>query len=396
MTRLRNTKPYNKAKSKAEALDNDVSMWDAMAGLTGSTYGGGRDDPVIQFAITNDLEFNTGASASQISAWYGDDDSKFTGAETVLQTGYSRVPLALQAGSVRLGSACSTDVAPTITAVSSGKTSLNVIMGQKVTGITLASPKITLATASGGTYQADHVVITVPLGVLKAGIVTFSPALPATTQSAIDRIGFGNVVKVGLLFNQVFWDNTQYFGLAVDGGLTNAEKFTYFMNVNGAVNRPVLFTFVFGLASTPVEALSDSDAWAQIRVNLVKIFGETAVASGGTPKMWRSTWASDPLFRGAYSYGATGIKSPSDWNNIGQQAYNNQLHFAGEHTNKKYRGTVHGAFFSGHRAACEVLAAQTRSQASASNANSTKFAKTSYAGLIHWLASIWLSFNVAF
>ena len=43
---------------------------------------------------------------------------------------------------------------------------------------------------------ADAVLITVPLGVLKTGSITFSPPLPPRKQGAIDRLGFGALNKV--------------------------------------------------------------------------------------------------------------------------------------------------------------------------------------------------------
>jgi hypothetical protein len=42
------------------------------------------------------------------------------------------------------------------------------------------------------------VVVTVPLGVLKRGAPTFSPALPADRLAAIERLGFGRYEKVAM------------------------------------------------------------------------------------------------------------------------------------------------------------------------------------------------------
>ena len=46
------------------------------------------------------------------------------------------------------------------------------------------------------TYRAEAVLVTVPLGVLKENVITFDPPLPEEKQSAIDRLGFGNLNKV--------------------------------------------------------------------------------------------------------------------------------------------------------------------------------------------------------
>lgn len=43
----------------------------------------------------------------------------------------------------------------------------------------------------------DAVIITVPLGVLKAQSITFDPPLPEWKQQAISNLGFGLLNKVG-------------------------------------------------------------------------------------------------------------------------------------------------------------------------------------------------------
>ena len=61
-------------------------------------------------------------------------------------------------------------------------------------------------TRGGGEgLQADAVLITVPLGVLKAGAVKFAPPLPIWKKEATTRLGFGPIEKVVLLFSRRFW-----------------------------------------------------------------------------------------------------------------------------------------------------------------------------------------------
>lgn len=49
----------------------------------------------------------------------------------------------------------------------------------------------------GRTFAADYVVVTLPVGVLKAQDVEFEPALPTKKTAAIKRMGFGLLDKVG-------------------------------------------------------------------------------------------------------------------------------------------------------------------------------------------------------
>lgn len=49
---------------------------------------------------------------------------------------------------------------------------------------------------SGKSIEADAVVCTVPLGVLKRGKISFDPDLPEEKKQAIDALGYGLLNKV--------------------------------------------------------------------------------------------------------------------------------------------------------------------------------------------------------
>jgi hypothetical protein len=54
----------------------------------------------------------------------------------------------------------------------------------------------TVLCSSGEVFEADQVILTSPLGVLKAGTIAFEPALPDWKKGAIERMGFGLLNKV--------------------------------------------------------------------------------------------------------------------------------------------------------------------------------------------------------
>lgn len=59
---------------------------------------------------------------------------------------------------------------------------------------------------NGVVIDADAVVVTLPLGVLKAGAVEFNPPLPGWKSSAIKKLGYGLLNKVVLVYDKPFWD----------------------------------------------------------------------------------------------------------------------------------------------------------------------------------------------
>ena len=73
------------------------------------------------------------------------------------------------------------------------------------------------------TIKCDAVLCTLPLGVLKQSIaqnpqgllntVSFNPPLPDWKVESIKRLGYGNLNKVVLCFDRIFWDpNNSLFG----------------------------------------------------------------------------------------------------------------------------------------------------------------------------------------
>jgi hypothetical protein len=89
---------------------------------------------------------------------------------------------------------------------------------------------VRLTTSNGNIIDADHVIVTVSMGVLKSNQIAFNPPLPVYKTNAIHDIGefifiyvnisfpgFGTLGKVILVFDQQFWpDEIDEFQLAAD------------------------------------------------------------------------------------------------------------------------------------------------------------------------------------
>lgn len=101
--------------------------------------------------------------------------------------------------------------------------------------------------------KADLVLCTLTLGVLKVSIsplsenqenvVKFYPPLPDWKQQAIQRLGFGNLNKVVLCFDKIFWDqNTNLFGHVGSTTSSRGELFLFW----SISKSPVLLALVAG------------------------------------------------------------------------------------------------------------------------------------------------------
>lgn len=111
-------------------------------------------------------------------------------------------------------------------------------------------------TAGGDSLAFDRLLITAPLGVLKAGDIAFSSPLPEVKQAAITRLGMGLLDKVYLKFEQAFWPaDIDAFGYMGEqhgqlAGWLNLYKYT---------GEPLLIGFSSGSGADALARLSDAE-----------------------------------------------------------------------------------------------------------------------------------------
>ncbi|CAI5943991.1 unnamed protein product, partial [Closterium sp. NIES-65] len=236
------------------------------------------------------------------------------------------------------------------------------VLNFEVTAITrLSSAAVRITgkdTATGATrsYSGDAAIITLPLGVLKAGVVSFSPALSARKQGAIRRVGFGNVNKVFFFYNTTFWPTwaDEYF--IEDAQLPgNRGRWVDWVNLKRAWGMTALEGVAVGSYATRMAQMSEAQCIRDAANKIKAMFPKYKTAKAHA--VWLQRWNLDPYARGAYSYGRLGMKGDGDATgdfNILAEPEQNFL-FAGEHTNGAYRASVHGGYLSGIREAKRVL-----------------------------------------
>ncbi|MEM7434181.1 MAG: NAD(P)/FAD-dependent oxidoreductase [Myxococcota bacterium] len=210
---------------------------------------------------------------------------------------------------------------------------------------------VTVETSSG-VERGSHVVVTVPLGVLKAGAITFSPELPEAKRGAISRLDMGELEKVVLRYDEAFWPDPgtgNFLYLSEQPG-----EFPLIVDYTGfAEGAPTLVGFYCGNYGREVSAMPDED----ISGRLAEIVEEIAGAPGPTPTDIHVTrWKSDPFALGSYIYLPVGATS-ADIQTLAEPVGERVL-FAGEATSLDYNGYVHGAILSGIREAERLLGRQ--------------------------------------
>ncbi len=223
---------------------------------------------------------------------------------------------------------------------------INILLNQRVSKVDYTNTK-TKITHNGTVTEADYVLLTVPLGVLKANTIQFLPALPSPKQTAIQKIGMSCVNKFLLTWNTAFWDDVQYISYTPE----IKDKFNYFVNlkkVNPAANA--LMTFAYANYARQTETMTDAQVIDEIMSHLKDIYGNKIP---NPANMLRTKWQSNENSFGAYSYTAIGTEM-KHFDDLAEEI-DNKVFFAGEHTEIDYFSTAHGAYLSGIREADKII-----------------------------------------
>ncbi|OWM75006.1 hypothetical protein CDL15_Pgr021357 [Punica granatum] len=285
------------------------------------------------------LEYGCAALLKEVSLPYWNQDDVFGGfggAHCMIKGGFSAVVESLGKG-------------------------LDILLDHVVTEISYSSKdseatddhlsQVKVCTSNGREFLGDAVLITVPLGCLKAESIKFLPPLPHWKQSSIKRLGFGVLNKIVLEFPEVFWDDSvDYFGATAEETDHRGQCFM-FWNIKKTVGAPVLIALLVGKAAKDGEHMSPQDHADHAVMVLRKLFGEASVPNPVGSVV--TDWGRDPFSYGAYSYVAIGA-SGEDYDIIGKPV-ENCIFFAGEATCKEHPDTVGGAMMSGLREAVRIM-----------------------------------------
>lgn len=134
-------------------------------------------------------------------------------------------------------------------------------LSHKVTQVAIGGQGVLLDFAPQDSISCDAAIITVPLGVLKAGTIAFEPPLPPFKRAAIARMGMGVLDKLCLRFDQPFWDDATWI-YTPDTGQQRGQ-FNQWLNLHPMLGAPVLVGFNGGSAALALAALDDTALVAQ-------------------------------------------------------------------------------------------------------------------------------------
>ncbi|OTB02324.1 hypothetical protein M426DRAFT_24803 [Hypoxylon sp. CI-4A] len=337
--------------------DHDLDL-DAAAKASDATLGSVIDEAITQyknivdltpqdFRLMNwhvaNLEYSNATNYNHLSigGWDIDAGNEWEGKHTMVVGGYQSVPWGLAHTPSRLDIRKNTDV-------------------KRIFYNPDGSGAARIESEDGFTIEADYVVSTIPLGVLKHNHVKFNPPLPSSKIDTIDRLGYGILNKIILVYNEAFWDTSRdIFGCLRTPNSRHSIKQTDYtsqrgrcfqwFNVSNTSGIPVLIALMAGDAGFDTEHSKNDELVAEATEVLRSVYG------GKVPQPVHSIvtrWGSDKFARGSYSSAGPSMR-PDDYQTMAKPVGN--LFFAGEHTTDTHPATVHGAYLTGLRAASEVI-----------------------------------------
>ena len=217
----------------------------------------------------------------------------------------------------------------------------------------LPSSCIQVKLQNGTILEANAIVCTLPLGILKVepgkpGHVRFVPPLPDIKQKAIQQLGCGLLNKCAMSFSTVFWQDSDFLGLA------DISHSYLVLNAMAYTGKPILVFMYGGAFAADLESWTDAEIVDDCLSVLKKICGKEVPA----PIDYCVTrWGQEQFSKMAFTHIPPGVDGPLQLAAMSEAVYDPVqpgkplIMFAGEHTTPYHPSTIHGAFLSGIREA---------------------------------------------
>ena len=230
-----------------EELDRDISLGAAIDGIV-ARDGDWTPDELrdLDYSVNTTLEHEYAGDVHDLSLFWWDSGSDYDGPDVLFpDTGYEWLPKTLAKG-------------------------LDVRPGHRVRQIEWNPAGGVNVVTDRGAFPVAQAVVTLPLGVLKAGDVEFVPPLPDYKQQAMSRLGMGVLDRLWLRFPRVFWD--------ADADLLGSVsptkgRWCEWYDLSKHTGEPILVGFNAAAHARELEALSDAEVVAEAMATLRTIYG---------------------------------------------------------------------------------------------------------------------------
>ena len=311
------------ARAGAERLEVDVSLAMAVQAFPGWTDADAETRRFLRHYIIDTYEQEYAVDRAEASAWNIHAAREYVGEDVLFPVGIDQLTTYLARG-------------------------LPLRLGQTVTALAPTGDGVRVTLADGSTLEPGHVVVTLPLGVLKSGSVALGEPLAPARQAAINGLGMGLLNKCWLRFDRIAGDADVDW---IEWLSPRDGHWSQWVSLGRALAAPVLLACHAGSQARTIEALGDAATVNGAHDALKAVFG-TAFPAPVAAQITR--WSQDPFARGSCSYHAPGT-SPDSRRALAGADWDGRLVFAGEAAEPQSSGAAHGAYLSGGTAARPIM-----------------------------------------
>jgi monoamine oxidase len=229
----------------------------------------------------------------------------------------------------------------------------NIIYNSKVTTVDYTGNKVVLTTENGTEYQADKVILTVSVGVLKSNAISFNPPLSLEKTTAIQDVEFLPGFKLFVKFSDQFYPDV------ITCETSSGEK-TYYDVAYGKESED----HVLGLLSTGTSAeeyytLGSSDEIVNSVLKELDTYYNGLASQNYVNSYLYKDWSQQAHVQGTWTSDAEASS------NTLNTSIDDKVYFAGETYNEYgisqvngfyiIRGSVQSAILSGYEVVYRVL-----------------------------------------
>ena len=225
----------------------------------------------------------------------------------------------------------------------------NIQYNSPVVSIDYSDNQVSVETLNGTTFDADRVLVTVPIGILKSDKISFNPEINQEKKDAIEEITFYSGIKVVMKFSEKFYPD------AINCEVDNGEKVFYDIAFGQETQNNILGFLCTGDETQKYYDLNSNDEIISSLIHELDLMLDGKASSSYSGEYILENWGQYEFTLGTWTQAFQEKKSNLK---ILNQPLNNKIYFAGEINDPYKQMGVPGAILSGYYSIDKLLTDQ--------------------------------------
>ena len=225
----------------------------------------------------------------------------------------------------------------------------NIQYNSPVVSIDYSDNQVSVETLNGTTFDADRVLVTVPIGILKSDKISFNPEINQEKKDAIEEITFYSGIKVVMKFSEKFYPD------AINCEVDNGEKVFYDIAFGQETQKNILGFLCTGDETQKYYDLNSNDEIISSLIDELDLMLDGKASSSYSGEYILENWGQYEFTLGTWTQAFQEKKSNLK---ILNQPLNNKIYFAGEINDPYKQMGVPGAILSGYYSIDKLLTDQ--------------------------------------